>query len=169
MLSREDLVEYNVSLLDIYMKFLLIQIRTEIDVSEITASSEGHQEENELDAEEKEKLGIITKGLTNAKYCFLLKLQTQTYLISKVNVQGVIVYKDSKENRVIIGSNFPAITFLVDDGTEVTRAILWQKDYSEQFSSDKYFVYYTKHNHDSKLELALISLESLNTLTGKLK
>ncbi len=97
MLSREDLLEYDVSYFDIYLKFLLIQLRTEVDVSELGASHEGEE------AEPNDKLDLINKGLAAAKYCFLLKVKGQTYLISKVHIHGVVVYKDAKENRVILG------------------------------------------------------------------
>jgi hypothetical protein len=122
------------------LKFLLVQLRTEIDVPELSEKIETNEKEEELP----EKQLIINRALNNnPKYCYLTKYGHEKYLISKIQIQGVIVFKDVKENRVILGCNlFPFYFLLVDDGTDVTRAILWHKDYSEGFSSDKYFVLY---------------------------
>ena len=112
MLSSKELLDYDMSLFDVYLKLLLIKLRTEIGSAEISKSnleesgnSDDEEEKVELGPEEKDRLDLINKGLSNSKYCFLYKVKDKTFLVSKVHIQGVVVYKDSKENRVILGCN----------------------------------------------------------------
>jgi len=113
MLTPEELIEYDSSLFDIYLKFLAIQLRTEIETAEVSrqnnADSSGEHSEDEkkeLDPEQKDRIDYLKKNLASNKYCFIFNFGEKKFIISKVHIQGIIVYKDTKESRVILGCIF---------------------------------------------------------------
>ena len=99
MLSLQDLSACNVRLLGVYVKLLMLQLKTDIAVHELGVPTEPGIRESACS----DKQEFIQHELSSANHCFLLRLGSDCYLISKVQIQGVVIYKDVKERRTIIG------------------------------------------------------------------
>jgi len=105
MLAQQELLEYDASIFEIYIKLFLIQIRSETEAIEVDRVDTDDGSDKELTVEQKDQIAYIVKNLASNKYCFLYRLMDKTYLLARVHVQGIIVYKDVKENRIILGCN----------------------------------------------------------------